>query len=56
MTSGQMSLPASVRHRWRLAALVRLPDDIRIVPMRDVAWRMGLLVSDTRALDVTDDR
>jgi len=27
-----------------VAALVRLPDDISVVPMRDVAWRMGVLV------------
>jgi hypothetical protein len=28
-----------------VAALVRLPRDISVVPMRDVAWRMGVLVS-----------
>jgi len=33
-----------------VAALVRLPDDIEVVPMRQVAWRMGLLVSRERGL------
>lgn len=27
-----------------VAALVKLPDEISIVPMRDLAWRMGVLV------------
>jgi hypothetical protein len=31
-----------------VAALVRLPDDVAVVPMRQVAWRMGLLVSAER--------
>jgi len=29
-----------------VAGLVRLPDDILVVPMRDLAWRMGVLVSE----------
>ena len=33
-----------------VAALVRLPDDIRIVPMRDLAWRMGVLASERTGL------
>jgi len=28
-----------------VAALVKLPNDITVVPMRDLAWRMGALVS-----------
>src|ERR1019366_6583613 len=28
-----------------VAALVRLPRDIAVVPMRQLAWRMGVLVS-----------
>ena len=33
-----------------VAALVKLPDEIRIVPMRDLAWRMGVLVSEHTGL------
>ena len=33
-----------------VAALVRLPDDIAVVPMRDLAWRMGVLVSESTGL------
>ena len=33
-----------------VAALVRLPDDISVVPMRDLAWRMGVLVSQRTGL------
>ena len=33
-----------------VAALVRLPDDIEVVPMRQVAWRMGMLVSREQGL------
>ena len=33
-----------------VAALVRLPDDITVVPMRELAWRMGLLVSERTGL------
>lgn len=33
-----------------VAALVRLPDDITVVPMRDLAWRMGVLVSESTGL------
>ncbi len=28
-----------------VAALVKLPDDVTVVPMRDLAWRMGALVA-----------
>jgi hypothetical protein len=33
-----------------VAALVRLPDDVAVVPMRDLAWRMGVLVSEHAGL------
>ena len=33
-----------------VAALVRLPDNIRLVPMRELAWRMGVLVSEHSGL------
>lgn len=33
-----------------VAALVQLPHDIAIVPMRELAWRMGLLVAEQSAL------
>ena len=33
-----------------VAALVRLPDDITVVPMRQLAWRMGVLVSEESGL------
>jgi len=33
-----------------VAALVRLPDPITVVPMRDLAWRMGILVSEQSGL------
>jgi hypothetical protein len=29
-----------------VAALVRLPSDITVVPMRELAWRMGMLVAE----------
>jgi len=29
-----------------MAGLVALPDDIAVVPMRDLAWRMGALITD----------
>jgi hypothetical protein len=32
------------------AALIRLPDDIAIVPMRQLAWRMGTLVFEQSGL------
>lgn len=38
------------RRRALIAQLVALPDDIAVVPMRDLAWRMGELVSDYRGL------
>lgn len=33
-----------------VAALVRLPRDITIVPMRELAWRMGILVGEQSGL------
>ncbi len=33
-----------------VAALVKLPDDVTVVPMRDLAWRMGVLVSEHNGL------
>lgn len=33
-----------------VAALVKLPDDVTVVPMRDLAWRMGVLVSERTGL------
>jgi hypothetical protein len=42
-------LPTAQR-REVVAALVRLPDSITVVPMRDLAWRMGTLVAQHRGL------
>ena len=40
-----------VEERQALAAgLVTLPDNIIVVPMRDLAWRMGVLVSEHAGL------
>jgi hypothetical protein len=33
-----------------VAALVRLPEDMTVVPMRQLAWRMGVLVSQESGL------
>ena len=33
-----------------IAALVALPDEFEVVPMRDVAWRMGQLIAEHRGL------
>ena len=33
-----------------VAALVRLPADFQVVPMRDLAWRMGVLISEESGL------
>ena len=33
-----------------LAALVALPDEFEVVPMRDLAWRMGQLIAGHRGL------
>ena len=33
-----------------VAALVRLPDDIAVIPMRQLAWRMGVLASSESGL------
>jgi hypothetical protein len=42
-------LPAAERESL-VAALVKLPDDVMVVPMRDLAWRMGVLVSEHTGL------
>jgi hypothetical protein len=42
-------LPAAERESL-VAALVKLPDDVTVVPMRDLAWRMGVLVSEHTGL------
>ena len=33
-----------------VAALVRLPADFKVVPMRELAWRMGVLISEEAGL------
>ena len=33
-----------------IAALVALPDEFEVVPMRDLAWRMGQLIAEHRGL------
>ena len=33
-----------------IAALVALPDEFEVVPIRDVAWRMGQLIAEHRGL------
>jgi hypothetical protein len=33
-----------------VAALVKLPPEITVIPMRDLAWRMGVLVSEHSGL------
>lgn len=42
-------LPVAER-RALVAALVRLPDDLTVVPMRELAWRMGVLASEWSGL------
>jgi hypothetical protein len=42
-------LPEAERHAL-VAGLVKLPDDIAMMPMRDLAWRMGVLVSEHTGL------
>lgn len=42
-------LPAPER-QVLIAALVKLPDHVTVVPMRDLAWRMGVLVSEHTGL------
>lgn len=39
-----------VERRSLIAGLVALPGGVAIVPMRDLAWRMGELVADNRGL------
>ena len=41
---------ASTEREALVAALVRLPDSIRVVPLRELAWRMGILVSEQTGL------
>ena len=36
--------------RALIGGLVALPDDITVVPMRELAWRIGVLVADHRGL------
>ena len=33
-----------------IAVLVALPDEFEVVPMRDLAWRMGQLIGEHRGL------
>lgn len=42
-------LPAAERLEL-VVALVKLPDEVAVVPMRDIAWRMGVLVSEHAGL------
>ena len=42
-------LPAAERAAL-VAALVQLPADVMVVPMRELAWRMGVLVSEHTGL------
>lgn len=42
-------LPTAERQAL-VAGLVKLPDDITVVPMHDLAWRMGVLVSERTGL------
>ena len=41
---------ATVERRALIAALVRLPDDVTVMPMRELAWRMGVLVAEHTGL------
>lgn len=43
------SLPPAERQAV-IAGLVRLPENITVVPMRDLAWRMGMLVAEHTGL------
>lgn len=43
------NLPAAERQAL-VAALITLPDDITVVPLRDLAWHMGVLVSEHAGL------
>ncbi len=38
-------LPTAARQAL-IAALLKLPDEVAVVPMRDLAWRMNVLVSE----------
>ena len=42
-------LPAAERESL-VAALVKLPDEVTVVPMCDLAWRMGVLMSEHNGL------
>lgn len=49
--TGALAGDLSPKERQALvAALLRLPDDIEVVPMRQLAWRMGVLVSEHSGL------
>ena len=39
-----------VERRALIAGLVALPDDIAVIPMRALAWRMGELIADHHGL------
>lgn len=39
-----------VERRALISGLVALPDDIAVLPLRDLAWRMGELTADHRGL------
>lgn len=41
---------ADRERRALIAALMSLPDDVDILPMRDLAWRMGELIADHQGL------
>ena len=44
---GDLNLP---ERQALVAALIRLPADFKVVPMRELAWRMGVLISDQSGL------
>lgn len=40
------------QRRALIARLVALPGDVHVVPLRDLAWRMGELIADHRGLSM----
>jgi hypothetical protein len=51
--AGTGALVGDLNHLERqalVAALVRLPADFKVVPMRELAWRMGVLISEGSGL------
>jgi hypothetical protein len=51
--AGTGALTGDLNHLERqalVAALVRLPADFKVVPMRELAWRMGVLISEESGL------